>query len=33
MVSLPKRMKNADVRETNQIINQSKGLDESHPEM
>ena len=26
-------MKNADVRETSQIINHSKGLDESYPKM
>ena len=33
MMSLPKTMKNADVRETNQIIHHSKRLDESYPKM
>ena len=33
MMSLPKTMKNADVRETSQVIHQSKGLDESYPKM
>ena len=30
-MSLQKTMENADVRETNQIIYDSKGLDESYP--
>ena len=33
MMSLPKTMKNADVRETSQVIYRSKGLDESYPKM
>ena len=33
MMSLPKTMKNADVRETSQIIYHSKGLDESYSKM
>ena len=33
MMSLPKTMENANVRETNRIINHSKGLDESYPKM
>ena len=33
MMSLPKTIKNADVRETSQIIYHSKGLDESYPKM
>ena len=32
-MSLPKTMKNVDVRETNQIIYHSKGLNESYPKM
>ena len=32
-MSLPKTMKNTDVQETIQIINHSKGLDESYPKM
>ena len=32
-MSLPKIIKNADVRETSQIIHYSKGLDESYPNM
>ena len=31
MMSLPKTMKNVDVRETSQVIYHSKGLDESDP--
>ena len=33
MMSLPKTMKNADVRETRQITYHSKGFDESYPKM
>ena len=33
MMSLPKTMKNADVREISQIIYYSKGLDESYQKM
>ena len=33
MISLPKTIKNADVRETSRIIYHSKGLDESCPKM
>ena len=33
VMSLPKTMENADVQETSQIINHSKGLDESYPKM
>ena len=33
MMSLPKTVKNADVRESSQIIYHSKGLDESYPKM
>ena len=33
MMSLPKTIKNAVVRETRQIINHSKGLDESYPSL
>ena len=33
MMSLPKTMENVDVRETRQVIYQSKGLDESYPKM
>ena len=32
-MSLPKQWKNADVRETNQIIYHSKGLNESYSKM
>ena len=31
MMSLPKQWKNADLRDTSQIISHSKGLDESYP--
>ena len=33
MMSLPKTMENADVRETSQIIHHLKGLDKSYPKM
>ena len=33
LMSLPKTLKNADVRETSQIINHMKGLDKSYPKM
>ena len=33
MMSLPKTMENADVRETSQIIYHLKGLDESYSKM
>ena len=33
MMSLPKTMKNADVREISQIIYHSNGFDESYPKM
>ena len=33
MMSLPKTMKNLDVRETSQIVHHSKGLDESYSKM
>ena len=33
MTSLPKQWKNADVRETSQVIHHSKGLDESYSKM
>ena len=33
MMSLPKTMENADVRESSQVIYHSKGLDESYPKM
>ena len=33
MTSLPKQWKNADLRETKQIIYHSKGIDESYPKM
>ena len=33
MMSLPKQWKNADVRETSQITDHSKGLDECYPKM
>ena len=33
MTSLPKQWKNADLRETKQIIHHSKGIDESCPKM
>ena len=33
MMSLPKTMKNVDVRETSQVIYHSKSLDESYPKM
>ena len=33
MMSLPKTMKNADVQETSQVIDHSKGRDESYPKM
>ena len=33
MTTLPKTMKNADVRETSQIICHSKGLDKSYSKM
>ena len=32
-MSLPKQWKNADVGEISQIINHSKGVDESYPKM
>ena len=32
-MSLPKTMKNADIRETSQIIYHSKGHDEGYPKM
>ena len=33
MISLPKTVENADLRETKQIIYHSKGIDESYPKM
>ena len=33
MTSLPKQWKNADLRETKQLIYHSKGIDESYPKM
>ena len=33
MTSLPRTMKNANLRETKQIIYHSKGIDESYPKM
>ena len=33
MTSLPKQWKNADLRETKQIISHSKGIDDSYPKM
>ena len=33
MMSSPKTMENADVRETSQVIYHSKGLDKSYPKM
>ena len=33
MMSLPKQWKNADVRETSQLIYHSTGLDESYPKV
>ena len=33
MTSLPKRMENADLLKTKQIIYRSKGIDESYPKM
>ena len=33
MMSLPKTMKNADVRETSQIIYHSKGFDKRYPKL
>ena len=33
MMSLPKTMKNADVRETIQNIHHSEGLDETYPKI
>ena len=33
MTSLTKTMENADLRETNQIVYHSKGIDESYPKM
>ena len=33
MMSLPKTMKNADIRETSKIINHSKDVDEGYPKM
>ena len=33
MMSLPKTMENTDLRETKQIIHQSKGIDESYPKV
>ena len=33
IMSLPKQLKNADIRETSQIMHHSKGLDESYPKL